>query len=179
MSNPNDNNPEVIKAAAEEKIILFTLPPHTTHLTAPLDKGPFSPLKTYMYWKRVCHDFHTRNPGRVVTQFDFSTLFSKAWKQAMNQTNILAGFRITGVQSNSKVQDVVALSEPDKFVPESLPKRIGLPLYSPSSGQNWVYLLIPPAVIHTNVLPQLVVFWTLHCLLAKSQRSVANLVARF
>ena len=43
-------SPDVIRAAAEEKVILFTLPPHTTHITQPLDRGSFSPLKTY--WKQ-------------------------------------------------------------------------------------------------------------------------------
>lgn len=43
-------SPDVIRAAAEQKI----LPPHTTHITQPLDRGCFSPLKTS--WKEVCHD---------------------------------------------------------------------------------------------------------------------------
>ena len=55
--------PEFIKRAAAEKIILFTLPPNTTHLTQPLDKGCFSPLK--VYWRQACHEFYSCNPGRV------------------------------------------------------------------------------------------------------------------
>lgn len=34
---------------------LFVLPPNTTHLTQPLDKGIFVPLKTE--WRKVCHDY--------------------------------------------------------------------------------------------------------------------------
>ena len=135
-------NPEVITAAAEEKVLLFTLPPHTTHLTQPLDKGPFSPLK--LCWKEICHDFYTRNPGRVVTRYDFSALFSKAWKKAMNQTNISAGFKITGVYPFSRKEVLSACqqdgaSKQDKFIPESLSKRTGLayiPLYSPTSKSS-------------------------------------------
>ena len=37
--------PETIKLAAEKRIILFALPPHTTHITQPLDRGCFAPLK--------------------------------------------------------------------------------------------------------------------------------------
>ena len=44
--------PAVIKRAAEEGIIMFTLPPHTSHLTQPLDKGCFGPLK--MHWRNEC-----------------------------------------------------------------------------------------------------------------------------
>ena len=41
--------PSVIRSAANEKVILFCLSPHTTHLTQPLDKGCFGPLK--MHWQ--------------------------------------------------------------------------------------------------------------------------------
>ena len=43
--------PEVIRAALEQEIIIFTLPPNTTHITQPLDKGVFAPLKSA--WKSV------------------------------------------------------------------------------------------------------------------------------
>ena len=39
--------PAVVSRAAEEGTILFTLPPHTSHLTQPLDKGCFGPLKKH------------------------------------------------------------------------------------------------------------------------------------
>ena len=35
--------PGFVKQAAEEQVIVFCLPPHTTHLTQPLDKGCFGP----------------------------------------------------------------------------------------------------------------------------------------
>ena len=68
-------SPEMIRLAAKEKVILFVLPPHTTHLTQPLDKGCFSSLK--INWRAVCHEFVTSNPGRVVTRADFSPLLLK------------------------------------------------------------------------------------------------------
>ena len=43
--------PDTIKRASEEQVIVFTLPPNTTHLTQPLDKGVFGPLK--IYWREV------------------------------------------------------------------------------------------------------------------------------
>ena len=83
------HNPDVINVAAEEKIIYSPL--HAIALSQPLDKGPFSPLKTC--WKRA---------GRTVTRYDFSTLFSEAWKCAMSQANVVAGFRTTGVHPFSR-----------------------------------------------------------------------------
>ena len=37
--------PKTIGLAAHEKIILFALPPNTTHMCQPLDRGCFGPLK--------------------------------------------------------------------------------------------------------------------------------------
>ena len=48
--------PDMIKiAASEQVIILFVLPPHTTQVLQPLDKGVFAALKTN--WRKVCHFF--------------------------------------------------------------------------------------------------------------------------
>ena len=86
---------EMIKVAKKEGVILFTLPPNTTHLCQPLDKGPFAPLK--LEWRKSVQNFLSANPGRVVSRYDFSQLFHEAWLRAMNARNITAGFRHTGV----------------------------------------------------------------------------------
>jgi hypothetical protein len=87
--------PDVIRAASEQEIIIFTLPPNTTHLSQPLDKGPFSPLKKA--WQEVCHQFTLKNPGRCITRYDFSQLFSEAWSKSMTVKNIMSGFKTTGI----------------------------------------------------------------------------------
>ena len=87
--------PDMIRAAAKEKVIIFTLPPHTTHITQPLDRGCFSLLKSY--WKQFRHKFYTKNRGCVITHFDFSSLFADAWKLATTPKNISSEFKITGV----------------------------------------------------------------------------------
>ena len=40
-------NLNVLRMAAEEEIIIFCLPPHTTHLLQPLDNGLFASLKSH------------------------------------------------------------------------------------------------------------------------------------
>ena len=35
--------PDTIRLAAEKDVVLFTLPPNTTHIAQPLDKGCFGP----------------------------------------------------------------------------------------------------------------------------------------
>lgn len=87
--------PETIRMAAEEKVILCALPPHTTHLLQPLDRGCFSPLK--VTWREVCHQFSASNPGRTVSRYDFCALFSKAWYKAFDMQNIINSFKVTGI----------------------------------------------------------------------------------
>uniref|UniRef100_A0A1X7VK64 DDE-1 domain-containing protein n=1 Tax=Amphimedon queenslandica TaxID=400682 RepID=A0A1X7VK64_AMPQE len=81
-------NPATLKRAAEEKVILFCLPPNTTHKTQPLDKGCVAPLKRY--WREECHTYLSANKRKVITHFQFSELFSKAWKKGMTVTSRLA-----------------------------------------------------------------------------------------
>ena len=37
------------------------------------------------------------NPGKVVNHYNFTQLFSRAWTQAMSPSNIMSGFRCTGI----------------------------------------------------------------------------------
>ena len=76
-------------------MILFCLPPHVTHLAQPLDKTVFSPLKRA--WHEECQLYMANNPGKVVSCSSFMSLFSSAWLKAMHPSNIISGFRSTGV----------------------------------------------------------------------------------
>ena len=121
--------PDTIRLAAWEKIILFALPPNTTHLSQPLDRGCFGPLK--VSWREECHRYMSENPGKVVTKFQFSPIFSKAWARSMIVANITAGFRVTGVYPLNRH----AFSLPSYEV-KDLSQETGLsfiPMYSPIS----------------------------------------------
>ena len=74
---------------------MFTLGPHTTHETQPLDTAVYGPLKSN--WKSVCHDYIQSHPGRVITKYQFSKLFSKAWLSTIVPGNIISGFKHCGV----------------------------------------------------------------------------------
>ena len=127
-------SPEMIRIAADEGVIIFVLPPNTTNLTQPLDKGVFAALKTS--WKQVCHKFLTNNPGRVISRYDFSALLHEAWDESMTTKNIKGGFRITGICPFNP--DAITLPGEDKleqFNPQALAVQTGLkyiPLYSSS-----------------------------------------------
>lgn len=87
--------PETINIAAQNQVIVFALPPNTTHVTQPLDRGCFAPLK--VAWREICHKFITDNPGRIVTQYEFCQLFSKVWSKSFSIDNISSSFKVTGV----------------------------------------------------------------------------------
>lgn len=122
-------SPDTVRLAAREKVIIFALPPHTTHFSQPLHQGCFSPLKTY--WKAECQKFMSSNPGLFVSRYAFSMLFSAAWMKAMTIANIVRGFKTTGVYS----LDRHAVKLPENKM-EKLPEQSGLkfiPLYSPAN----------------------------------------------
>ena len=129
-------SPATIKLVAENQVIVFVLPPNTTHVAQPLDRGCFSPLKSA--WRKYCHDFRAKNPGRVFTRYEFNQIFSKAWFKAMTGSNIIARFKATGVcPFNRHVFDNSVKTE--GIQADSLAKMTGLayiPLYSPARRSN-------------------------------------------
>ena len=117
-------SPATIRFAAEEQVILFVLPPNTTHLSQPLDKGVFGPLK--MQWRKACHSYMPRNPGKVVNQYVFSWLFHTAWLDAMTTKNITAGFRTTGIYPVDR-NGIVLPGEKKKSLSEETGNHFSLP----------------------------------------------------
>ena len=100
---------EVIRYARQQKVLMLCLPPHTTHESQPLDCTVFSPFKTQ--WRTVCHEFFQANPGKVITNFNFVSLFTKAWTQGVTPANLVAGFKSCGVYPLDSSAIQVLLSE--------------------------------------------------------------------
>ena len=82
--------PELIAHAREFGVIIFCLPPHTTHESQPLDASVFRSLK--QNWQHACHNFIQSNPSLAITKNQFSGLFSEAWGKTMNPVTICSGF---------------------------------------------------------------------------------------
>jgi len=61
----------------------------------PLDCSLFKPLKEQ--WRHKCHRFYQRNPGLVISKFNFCSIFCGAWLNAILPTNVIAGFKKSGV----------------------------------------------------------------------------------
>ena len=84
-------NLEFIHEASAQGVIIFCLPPHTTHVSQPLDVTAFNSLK--VHWDHECDTFMSTNPGHIVTLYQFSKIFSAAWSKAMIPKTIISGFR--------------------------------------------------------------------------------------
>ena len=87
--------PDTVRLAATEGVVILCLPPHTTHVSQPLDVSFFAPLKRY--WSQACHHYVQENPGQVITKYQFSSLFSAAWYKTIKPETLVSGFRKVGV----------------------------------------------------------------------------------
>ena len=101
---------DVIEWAKEKKIILFVLPPNTSHMLQPLDVGCFGPFKSAYYSE--CSLWTARQRGEVITKYNMCEIACKAYSKTMTPANILASFRKTGISPFKS--DVVPL---DKVIP--------------------------------------------------------------
>ena len=78
--------PKSLEFARKNKIIVFCLPPHTTHVCQPLDCSFFKPLKDY--WRDECHKFYQKNPGLVISKYNFCGIFREAWLKAISPSKL-------------------------------------------------------------------------------------------
>ena len=79
----------------EHGIVFYILPPHTSHVTQPLDVACFGPLKA-MY-NIECQTYMRQNPGHTINRYVVAELSSKAYLKAFSPSNIVSAFRKTGV----------------------------------------------------------------------------------
>ena len=72
----------------------------------------------------------SKNPGKVVAQYDFMSIFSKAWYKAMVILNIVAAFRTTGIYPLNRhaihIEDTTA---PSTLGQSLLLKRLAYHIY--------------------------------------------------
>ena len=134
--------PETVHLADEHDIVVFVLPPNSTHLLQPLDKGTFSPLKTY--WKQECHEFMSKNPGEVVSRFTFSKILGRSWERCMRLSNVQAGFKVTGVYPFDREAAFKQINMPSGVAKSfSLPYQ---PMFSPAPRKK------KAAAIHVDLV---------------------------
>ena len=89
----------------------------------------------------MCQDFCSKNPGRTVSRYDFSRLFSKTWYKAMSAENV-ASFKVTGVYPFNWSAIKLPGAEEEMFssFKPGLGQKTGLayiPLYTPSKTRQF------------------------------------------
>ncbi|KAH9291763.1 hypothetical protein KI387_043047 [Taxus chinensis] len=86
---------QTVEEANKLGIDLITLPAHTSHKLQPLDVSVFSPFKTYFRAERS--KWMAENKCADVKRSDIAELASRALKKAQTPSNIIAGFKRTGI----------------------------------------------------------------------------------
>jgi len=109
---------DFIAFCIDNNILLMILPPHSSHLTQPLDVGVFGPLKKHMSAEI---EPLMRTGITRVQKVEWLTAFVAAHAKAVSAKNVLGGFRGTGIHPflSTKVLRRVASSPPPE--PESRP----------------------------------------------------------
>ena len=83
-------------------IVLLSLPPHCSHKLQPLDLTVFSPFK--LYYNTAANEWMSQNPGKRMSIYDVASLVGIAFPKAFSHSNIVSGFRSTGISPlNSQV----------------------------------------------------------------------------
>ena len=86
---------ETSKFCRDNKILLYCLPPHSSHITQPLDVGFFSPLK--QSWRSAVASFNCKHAGSPIDKTTFSQVFRTAYLAAMKPTTIINSFERSGI----------------------------------------------------------------------------------
>ena len=84
-----------LEYAKENHVCMMTLPPHTSHKTQPLERSVFGPMKTY--FNTAANSWMLSNPGQAITIYEMASLIRQAWEKSFTPTNIMSGFRVTGI----------------------------------------------------------------------------------
>ena len=75
-------------------IILYLLPPNTTHILQPADVGPFKPLK--QYYRQAVHERQVQDPNKFIRRHDVGPIMSNVLKKVSIES-IVRGFRKCGL----------------------------------------------------------------------------------
>ena len=86
---------DVIKYAKQHGMTLLTIHPHCSHKLQPLDVLVYGPFKS-CYSSALNTQFQQK-PGVPLTIYDISGLVKIAHAKAVTPTNIITGFKKTGI----------------------------------------------------------------------------------
>ena len=86
---------EVSKFCRDNSILLYCIPPHTSHVLQPLDVGFYSSLKNS--WSKACDRHKIQNPGVPVNKYSFAGVFHEAWTDCVKVSVFVNAFRQSSI----------------------------------------------------------------------------------
>ena len=86
---------DAIEYAKQHGVTLLTIHPHCSHKLQPLDVSVYGLFKSY--YSSALNAQLEQKPGVPLTIYDISGLVKIAHEKAMTPTNIIAGFKKTGI----------------------------------------------------------------------------------
>ena len=86
---------DVVDMARNNDVILFCLPPHTTHALQPLDVAVFKSFKNH--FSKAVKGLSFAKKNFVVSKRDFARVVKDPFEQAFSIPNIKSGFRKSGI----------------------------------------------------------------------------------
>ena len=108
---------ETSKSCRDNNIYLYCLPPHSSHITQPLDVGFFSPLK--VAWKREVINYNSEHPGATVSKTSFARVFRKAYLSTVKADTLINAFRHAGIYPPNYLQIDQRKLQPSKVYEET------------------------------------------------------------
>lgn len=88
-------NIDLIEKARQNHTTVVCLPPHCSHKLQPLDVSFMGPFNTF--YVQAIEKYLRNNPGRVVSQFQVSSLLGEAFLRAAMPSTAINGFRKCGI----------------------------------------------------------------------------------
>lgn len=85
----------VVQRAREAGVHILTIPPHCSNRLQPLDISVYGPFKAY--YNAACDKWMLQHPGIPMTIYDSAGRISEALEKSFTPSNIIAGFRKSGI----------------------------------------------------------------------------------
>ena len=107
----------VVEFCTANGILLFRLPPHSSHALQSADRGFFGNFKSN--FSKAVIKFTVQYPGVSVTKRTFSGIFTKAYEQSCRADIVKGSFRVSGIWPINRLSVDHNLFNPGKTYTET------------------------------------------------------------
>ena len=108
----------VVQFCAANGILLFRLPPHSSHALQPADRGFFGSFKSN--FSKEVTKFTVQYLGVYVTKQTFSGIFTKAYEESCRADIVKGSFRVSGIWPINLLSVYHNLFNPSKIYTENV-----------------------------------------------------------